>query len=399
MAVSVTKDAEAYLEALAGELAISDARYQQADESYASFGRWLHRDTSSIRQYNPQVYVQGSFRLGTAIRPLTEQEDYDVDSVCDFALLNPTQLSQKKLKELLEVEVRSYHRAKNMTNPVREGRRCWILDYADGAQFHMDIVPAVPNAVRARALLESAGHTVTWAATAIGITDNERHDYAYISIDWPRSNPKGYCEWFRLRMGSIFEERRRILAESIRASIESIPIYRVRTPLQAAIMILKRHRDFRFRTRPDDKPISIILTTLAAHAYNGERSIGLALVSILTNMERFIGRDASGRYVIANPTDPLENFADKWVDHPQRARAFFEWLNQARRDFTQIAQAADMQTLTENTVPALGRSLAERTAKRSTSPAGGMARVASVAPAGVSFSNEPRVPTEPKGFA
>jgi hypothetical protein len=394
----LTMDAERYLETLAEELSISDARYAQAQDSYDSFGRWLHREASTIRKHDPQVYVQGSFRLGTAIRPLSEKEDYDVDSMCEFRLLAPSQVTQKTLKELLEVEVRSYHAAKKMTNPVREGRRCWILDYADGAQFHMDIVPSLPNAARARLLIEGAGQKATWASTAVGITDNERWDYAVPTLDWPRSNPKGYSEWFKSRMGNAFERRRKMLAESIRAQVEDIPIYRVKTPLQSAILILKRHRDSRFIGRIEDRPISVILTTLAAHAYSGEETIGAALLGILANMDRHI-QYVNGKYVVPNPTDPLENFADKWAEYPQRAKAFLEWLEQARKDFRHLAQMAGVAKIAESAVPTMGRQVSDRVIKRANTSGSGLAKVASVAPVGVSFPNEPRVPTEPKGFA
>lgn len=395
---SITNDAEQYLQTLADELAISEARYEQAQASYDSFGRHLHREGSTIRQYQPQVYVQGSFRLGTAIRPLSEKEDYDVDAMCEFRALQTSQLSQKKLKQLLEVEVRSYHSAKKMTNPVREGRRCWILDYADGAQFHMDIVPSLPNAQRVRMLIENAGYGATWADTAVGITDNERDNYAQITDDWPRSNPKGYSEWFKARMGTLFETRRRELAEKVMASVEDIPIYRVRTPLQSAIIILKRHRDSRFIGKLEDRPISVILTTLAAHSYNNEVTIGEALVGILSKMRSHV-KVVNNQYVIANPTDPLENFADKWEEFPQRATAFFDWLAQAQKDFTELAKMAGVTKIAETASGSMGKIVTERVIKRASS-GGGLAKVASVAPAGgVAFGNAPRVPTEPKGFA
>jgi Second Messenger Oligonucleotide or Dinucleotide Synthetase domain len=394
----LTTDAEHYLEALAEDLSISDARYKQAEDSYESFGRWLRRETSTIRSYDPQIYVQGSFRLGTAIRPISEKEDYDVDSMCEFQLLTPSQVTQKKLKQLLEVEVRSYHAAKKMTNPVREGRRCWILDYSDGAQFHMDIVPSLPNAARARFLIESAGQKAIWASTAVGITDNERDDYAVLTADWPRSNPKGYSEWFKSRMGSVFEKRRKMLAESIGAQVEDIPVYRVKTPLQSAIMILKRHRDVRFNGPVEDRPISVILTTLASHAYSAEPSIGAALLGILSNMHQYV-LSVSGRYVIKNPTDPLENFADKWAEYPQRAAAFFKWLQQARKDFNQIAQMAGVTEIAASANLSLSPDVSERIIYRATAQRGSLARVASVAPVGLAFPNAPRIPTEPKGFA
>jgi len=395
---SVTNDAETYLQTLADELAISEARYEQAQASYDSFGRHLHREASTIRKYNPQVYVQGSFRLGTAIRPLSEAEDYDVDSMCEFTALQTNQLSQKRLKELLGVEVKSYHAAKNMTNPVREGRRCWVLDYSDGAQFHMDIVPSLPNSGRVRMLIEAAGYGATWADTAVGITDNERENYAQVTDDWPRSNPKGYSEWFKARMGTLFETRRRQIAEKVQASVESIPIYRVRTPLQAAIIILKRHRDSRFAGKLEDRPISIILTTLAAHSYNNEATIGDALVSILSNMRSHV-HFVNGKYVIANPTDPLENFADKWEEFPNRAKAFLEWLDQAQKDFTHLAKMVGVQKIAETASSSMGRVITERVVKRA-GGGGGLARAASAAPVGgVAFGSTPRVPTEPKGFA
>ena len=68
-----------------------------------------------------------------------------------------------------------------------------------------------------------------------------------------------------------FNARREFLAESMQeARVEDVPEYQVKTPLQQGIQILKRHRDIMFVEDPDDKPISIIITTLAAHAYNNE---------------------------------------------------------------------------------------------------------------------------------
>ena len=94
-----------------------------------------------------------------------------------------------------------------MNKPMREGRRCWILDDADGAQFYMDVVPALPNRQSARILLEARGLDAHWTATAIAITDNEGPTYTAVTDDWPRSNPKGYGEWFKSRMAAALECR------------------------------------------------------------------------------------------------------------------------------------------------------------------------------------------------
>jgi hypothetical protein len=157
MATKATSIAKSYLDSLAEELEISDTRYEQAQESYASLGRWFSRPASTLRDYDPAVYVQGSFGLGTVIKPLHAEEEYDVDAVCELKALNKAQLSQETLKHMVGIEMESYRRAQAMTKPLREGRRCWTLNYADGAQFHMDVVPALPNAHDVRILLDSKG--------------------------------------------------------------------------------------------------------------------------------------------------------------------------------------------------------------------------------------------------
>lgn len=407
MATDTGVTSQRYIEALVDELDISETRYQQATDSYMSLGRWLNRDESTIARYGPAVYVQGSFGLGTVIKPLNLDEEYDVDSVCEFKKLGKAHVTQAGLKSLLHGEIEAYRRSKNMNKPLREGRRCWTLNYADGAQFHMDVVPALPNGADVRQLLEARSLDARLAGTAIAITDNQRLNYQAITNDWPRSNPKGYVAWFRSRMIVVLNERKAKLAKSIGASVEKIPDYRVRTPLQAAIMILKRHRDVTFQAdTTNSAPISIIITTLAAHAYNGEEDVADALRSILAGMDEHIERDRANRAIIRNPSDPLENFADKWAEHPERERAFFAWLRQAREDFTRIAGLGSPRLITEALSPRVGVELAKRAEKRAGGSSGPLLRgatAASGAAAGAastpSFGTTPRVPTKPKGFA
>ena len=401
----VTKTAQDYLEALSEELDISETRYDQAYERYHSLGKWLNRDASSIKQFDPFMYVQGSFAFGTAIKPYSDEEEYDVDIVCELKKLSKSVLSQKQLKQLLGAEIEAYRRAKNMQKQLEERRRCWALNYADGAQFHLDIVPALPNSADVRLLLEQRRLDTTWVDTAIAITDNEVDNYTFISDDWPRSNPKGYFEWFKSRIKVLLESRKAELAKRLNASVEDIPDYRVRTPLQSAIMILKRHRDIRFaHDQKNRRPISIIITTLAGHSYQGENQVAAALFSILSRMDTFVQWDG-GKYVIPNPSDPSENFADKWEEFPERKDAFFQWLEQARQAFQAVADQYSHKMITETLSPLIGRNLAKRAGERS----GGsrpktLLHGASTAPAAPiaaqpSFGSEPRIPTKPKGFA
>lgn len=409
--VTITKQAEQYLEALAMELEIPPSRYEQAEKSYKSLGEWLHRDESEVRVYKPDVFVQGSFRLGTVIKPQSDEEEYDVDCACSLTTLDKSELSQATLKKLVGDEIKLYRKSKGITKEAHEGRRCWRLEYADGAQFHMDIVPCLPNSEDQRRLLEARSLDASFADTAIAITDNEVADYNTITDGWPRSNPRGYAEWFKSRMGDAFIRQRQqflneMRAKGVTASIEDIPTYRVRTPLQSAIMILKRHRDIMFVDNPTDKPISIIISSLAAHAYNGEATIGYALLSILSRMEDAIEHDGE-KYIITNPTDALENFADKWEDRPERAEAFFTWLEQARTDFVSASNLVEHRHMSSVLASRLGRDITNRAADsalKATGPAGSSllhaATAASAAsPPNVSFADSPRIPKKPDGFA
>ena len=96
------------------------------------------------------------------IRPVNENEDYDVDAVCELSA-DRTRCTQEQLKKALGVELEAYAKSRGMNSRPKEKRRCWRLDYADGAQFHMDVLPAVPDAQRQKAIFEHARVNVLWS--------------------------------------------------------------------------------------------------------------------------------------------------------------------------------------------------------------------------------------------
>ena len=49
-------------------------------------------------------------------------------------------------------------------------------------------------------------------------------------------------------------------------------------------------------------------------------------------VESYIKRNSNGDFVISNPVNPEENFADKWPTHPKRKENFFKWLRQGKAD-------------------------------------------------------------------
>ena len=234
------------LEDIAIALDIPESYYAQAVKRYESIGAWLKREESVVACYSPEIYPQGSFRLGTVTKPISGAEEYDIDLVSELNL-QKTQISQKTLKKLVGNEIRSYARANNMNSLPEESRHCWTLQYADGARFQADLLPAISDAESFKQLIELHRYAMPIGSNhAIAITDNTLSNYSQIDPDWPRSNPKGYAEWFRSRMQIQFDTARESLAKLIQRRVEDVPEYKVKTPLQRAIQILKRHRDIWF---------------------------------------------------------------------------------------------------------------------------------------------------------
>jgi hypothetical protein len=203
----------------------------------------------------------------------------------------------------------------------------------------MDILPAISN--------------IEHPPSGILLTDREL-------TRWQKSNPKAYANWFCERMKHMHMQGKMAFAEAAHIDIAEIPDWRVKTPLQRAIQILKRHRDIHFQGNAETKPISIIITTLAAYAYRNQASVAEAVADIVSEVQGNWGKagfveNRGGRWWVANPVEPDENFADKWNEHPERREAFQEWLQKARAD---LARAGHMQTLRESAdalCPVLGR--------------------------------------------
>lgn len=313
---------------LATELDVPPSKYREARDHYEAVGAWLDADGSELAQYRPAIYPQGSFALGTAVKPIGDEE-YDVDSVC-LLDLRPDQVTQKQVKNLVGNRLKHpQSRYKNMLDPVDGGRRCWTIRYATASRFHLDILPAIPDSY---GMLLVPSVPSEWAETAICLTDRTIWNDPF--AEWPKSNPKGYIAWFKDRMRVSLDEAKRAHARQIQAQVEEIETFDVRTPLQRLIQILKRHRDGCFND-DDDKPISIIITTLAARAYENEADLAEAMLDVVPRMRDHIEmRD--NIWWVPNPVNPQENFADKWAETPRKAAVFLGWLDRLEREYQNL---------------------------------------------------------------
>ena len=325
------------LRLLADELDVSPSKYREAKTHYDAVGAWLDVPDSALTPYRPIIYPQGSFALGTAVRPIGDEE-YDVDCVC-LLQSDYFQVTQQLIKKLVGDRLKHPRsRYRNMIEPKEGGRRCWTIRYADASKFHLDVLPAIPDDYK---WLVGLGVPTGWARTAIRLTDTKT--WGDTIPEWPRSNPKGYIAWFKDRMRVSLEHAKRLHAESIRAEVEEIEDFDVRTPLQRIIQILKRHRDMRYNGDPD-KPISIIITTLAARSYDDEFNLVNAMLTVLSRMREFIEL-REGDWWVPNPVNPMENFADKWNEEPRKAQIFFKWLGSLEDEFRALLTDRDFAKL------------------------------------------------------
>lgn len=355
----------AFLEQIAREIDIPPGKYQDAVDRYQSVGRWLEDGEYPDCHGEPSICVQGSFRLGTVTRPIRDgiEASYDIDLVCELATQRD-RTTPGAVKAMVGDRLREHGTYRKLLDS--EGRRCWTLEYAeqDGVGFHLDVLPAVPDA---RGLLD----------TAIAITDKTANTYA-----WSASNPRGYGNWFDRKNATAFqrvafEQKQNIQRREslVYASIDEVPDQLVRTPLQRSIQLMKRHRDLRFNhhDRIDYAPISIIVTTLAAHVYGDEPDVYPALSGIVAKLHAhaalvegravdptvaamgLIQRCADGTWYIGNPVSPDENFADRWhEDNHARARAFFAWVDALHKDLVDILGETNPRLLKEQLGRALG---------------------------------------------
>lgn len=338
-------------------LELPQSAYEKAEKRYQELAEWLGRKDSSCEHNDPHVFSQGSFRLGTAIRPLNEKEEYDLDLVCELRKgITKSSHTQQQLKDIIGGEIKKYRVAKNIQKPVTEKHRCLRLEYQDDLSFYMDILPSIPaDDSKKQSIYESISSSNENREIAsdasqltMNITDNRLANYMQISSDWPISNPAGYALWFKFKM-----RRSKIFMEA-RAQVDELPSFKIKTPLQRIIQLLKRHRDQMFKDDPDVKPISIIITTLAANTYNGQSDIVETLNIILNEMKIFV---ETGSNWIPNPADPKENFADRWTmpayKNLQLRKHFSHWVIQAQSDFELITNSLDMNFVNEQALTKL----------------------------------------------
>lgn len=209
-----------------------------------------------------------------------------------------------------------------------------------------------------------------YAKSAISITERISKTYK-----WIPSNPEGFGVWFdeinepflkmvlKEQKESIFKNYRSLFENS--ASVDDVPDFYVKSPLQRTIQLLKRHRDiyyYRNKAISEYRPASIIITSLAAkvakntpalsleellpHIVNGIADYAILLqgkvpeAKVAGEERNFIYKQES-KWYIPNPVDPADNYADSWSD--EIAKAFFDWTEAVKRDLSETSCLNEMR--------------------------------------------------------
>lgn len=282
------------------ELQLPPYRYNQADERYHAVSEVLEADGSPLSPFRPRIYPQGSMRLGTTVRPIAGP--HDLDFVCELSLSHDL-VEPIKLLQALYGHLKQNGTYREM---VSLKNRCVRITYAN--EFYMDLLPACQD--------HDAG------GTCIQVPDRD-------TKSWKPSDPVGYAEWFRLKcMPAV----RNFAADSAEP-LPALEAVEDKSPLQLAVQLIKCWRDVHYGAVPYPAPISIVLTTLAADAYRGERSVSQAIASVLHGILEVIRvAEATGhRLKVLNPSNILEDLSERWDNDEEAYRGFKVGIQQFSR--------------------------------------------------------------------
>lgn len=326
---------------LTDQLKIPKGKYEDAENKYKAVAEYLHRYFKDDEEFKDlDIYLQGSVNLRTSVKPYDSNE-YDIDLVLHIPHLeyyrSPELVKEKIGKALFDND--SYE------DKIEELNRGWRINYA--GDFHLDITPAIPDNACDNAC-------PGYKQFAEFVPDSKL-------LEWKPSNPRGYFEWFHEidEIRPIFANDNKSVLAMESNSIQDVPSQdEYRGILRRTIQLLKRHRDIYFNEKHSKlkkyAPISILITTLAAKAYeklikSGEYITPLDLIqSIIANMPNYI-HNASGDAYVGNPTNLNENFAEKWNETGSYHEHAFEiWIEAVHKDIEIILSSEGIDIVAKN---------------------------------------------------
>lgn len=357
------------IEKIAHILDITPDMYNHSESVVQGIAAYLKNINPNIK-----IYKQGSFKIGTVVRPYKKdrESDFDVDLVIEFS-------NEKKSvnPRYIKISLRKYLEGQNYEQFLdEEGRRCWTLNYPHKyddktISFHIDLLPCVRESEGTKRNIKPDIY-INSAIAITHITDKRTNPYTY---EWMPSNPLGYAKWFDdinyskyagikgIDRQRVFENNRDLFG-----SLDKVDEVYTRSPLQRVIQILKRHKDVMYANTDCEqyKPISIIITTLVGRIVEEnnivENDTYELLNIVLKGLEYYASLQTQGitsdfaeeyktkkliqkrivegkaKWFIKNPANSGENLANKWCQNPSYSSEFFKWVKQVQNDLADILE-------------------------------------------------------------
>lgn len=272
----MTKNNTEFGEFLRDEVNLNKNRIKRLESGIRGVADCLKRQLTEFQKTD----AQGSYALGTLIKPVDGDDEYDVDIQ---VVMNPN--PQWQPKDYIDAVYNALKADGNYANKIKIKTRCVTVDYA--GDFHLDVVPR--------------------------ITHNGKH-YIFNRVEniFEETDGTNYREWFN--------KQNRITGGK----------------LKRIVRLLKYLRDHKNNYTAK----SIMLTTLAAGVIEpsdkGTEAVSTdadTLVTVLTRMDAYLRKNPT-MPEIRNPALPSETFNRHWDD--RRYANFRKMVNSHARK----AQAA-----------------------------------------------------------
>jgi hypothetical protein len=315
---------EHFLLRAASEISLSEAQYQKIEGRYSQLQKILNASDNPLLS-EAHIFAQGSMRLKTTIKPVSEAPE-DLDTIDADAIIWLPHAQGAGAQEVLDAIEERFKSGSRVQEEIKQLRRGIRIIYADeNPGFHIDVTPA--RAINGNSQGNGEGK--------LEVPDRV--------TGWKASSPIPYSDWLQgASKQTIVIAKSQLSLEA--ATQDPLPLYQEyidQDPLRASIKLLKRHRDeWAIRTKnADHRPISAVITTLATHAYldvaKSSQSTPIrplnVILEIVRRMPNHIKRLGSD-CLVCNPADSGENFAEKW-NRPREGHlyrgAFQEWHESA----------------------------------------------------------------------
>ena len=250
----MAKNNNEFREFLRDDVNINQSRLDRLHTAVRAVSGYLEDNLKGYQKTEPQ----GSFALGTIIKPVRENDEFDADIQI---VMNPN--PSWKPKDYIKAVYDTLKKNKNYSDKLKLKTRCVTIDYA--GDFHLDVVPRVTSKGR---------HYVC-----------NRQENKFESTDG-----NGYRNWFN--------ERNHITGGN----------------LKRVVRLLKYLRDHKNNYTAK----SILLTTLAGKMIRKSdkdteqvRTVADTLVTVLTRMDAYLQKNPT-MPDIKNPVLPSETFNRHW---------------------------------------------------------------------------------------